>query len=457
MIKLRRPRSIRGRVTLTALVAFALVLGTGALVTLQGIRAKALDDLTDQVATAARKASVIADDGPRIDTIPPTNRIIRLQIVDRAGAVIAASPAMRGQPPMTAARPSGGDSRVDTTSCTSTSEGARTCFAIVGVRNRVSAYGDVMVYAAGIYPPLLSTSVLGVSLTFFCLALLGLLGWVTWHMIGRTLEPVARIRAELAEINASDLSRRMSVSEPRDEVAELTEAVNATLGRLERAVENQRRFASDASHELRTPLTGLRTKLELALADPEAEDPRATIRSALGDAERLQAIVDDLLLLARLDAGVHASPEEIDLAALVTMEVEQRPCRHRMILDLQPDVTVRGNRLQLARLLTNLLANADRHAMSEVQVHVCTADGEAVLEVTDDGLGIPPEERERVFQRFTRLDSARSRDAGGTGLGLPIARDIAAAHRGRLYAADSANGRGARLILRLPLTTSVTV
>ncbi|GAA2844561.1 HAMP domain-containing sensor histidine kinase [Streptosporangium fragile] len=416
-----------------------------------------LADLVNSTAEAARKASVAADDGPRVETIPPSNRIIRLQIIGRDGTVVAASPAMKGQPPMTRARPTSGDLRVDTTSCVTSPDGNRTCFAIVGVRNKISAYGDVVVYAAGIHPPVLSTFTLEIALGLFCVALLALLGWLTWRMIGRTLEPVARIRAEMAEITASDLSRRISVPETRNEVTQLTEAINTTLDKLERAVENQRRFASDASHELRTPLTGLRTKLELALADPEAEDPAVTICSALNDAERLQAIVNDLLLLARLDAGVHASPEAVDLAALVTTEVERRPSRHRVLLNLQPGVLVQGNRLQLTRLLTNLLANAERHAMSEVRIRVAGEDGEAVLEVTDDGLGIPPEERERVFQRFTRLDSARSRDAGGTGLGLPIARDIAVAHQGKLYAADSANGRGARLILRLPLSTSIPV
>ncbi|MEU4535552.1 ATP-binding protein [Streptosporangium sp. NPDC023825] len=134
--------------------------------------------------------------------------------------------------------------------------------------------------------------------------------------------------------------------------------------------------------------------------------------------------------------------------------MKRHSSRHELLLERDPGVVVRGSRLQLGRLLTNLLANADRHAVSEVRVRVRSERGEAVLEVTDDGLGIPAEERERVFQRFTRLDSARSRDAGGTGLGLPIARDIAVAHYGRLYAADSTTGRGARLVLRLPLSSA---
>jgi signal transduction histidine kinase len=310
-----------------------------------------------------------------------------------------------------------------------------------------------MVYAQDAAPPLLSGYALEISLAALFTVLLGLLGWGTWRIVGRTLEPVQQISAEMAEITASDLSRRMSVPDTADEVAQLARTVNGTLGRLEWAMDNQRRFASDASHELRTPLAGLRTKLELALADPDVEDATQAMRSALGDAERLQAVMDDLLLLARLDAGVQNAPQPVHLSELVVSEAG-RPCKHEVVLDLDPGVVVAGNRLQLCRLLTNLLTNADRHTASTVWVDVRREGDEAVLEVRDNGLGIPPAERERVFQRFTRLDSARSRDAGGSGLGLPIARDIASAHHGKLYAADSTNGRGARLILRLPLATA---
>jgi signal transduction histidine kinase len=333
------------------------------------------------------------------------------------------------------------------------SQGERTCFITVGLWHRKSSYGDVMVYAAGVVPPMLDGYTLEIALAALSTVLLGLLGWGTWRIVGRTLEPVQQISAEMADITASDLSRRMSVPDTGDEVAQLARTVNGTLGRLEWAMENQRRFASDASHELRTPLAGLRTKLELALADPDVEDATQAMQSALGDAERLQAVMDDLLLLARLDAGVQNAPQPVDLSELVISEV-RRPCKHEVILDLNPDVMVAGNRLQLGRLLTNLLTNADRHTASTVWVDVRREGDEAVLEVRDNGLGIPPTERERVFQRFTRLDSARSRDAGGSGLGLPIARDIASAHHGKLYATDSTNGCGARLILRLPLATA---
>ncbi|MFF5205088.1 sensor histidine kinase [Streptosporangium sp. NPDC000396] len=434
--------------TLAAVVIFAAVLGIGVFATSMAVRTSVLREITGTAAQGARQVIEIVRKGVPDDVLP-TRQVSRLQVVSRDGRVLAASPMMKGKPPISTMRPADGDLRIDGTACTK-----ERCFAVVGLREKDSRpYGDVMIYAAEPLPPTLTGHMLEIGLTGFSLALLALIGWGTWHVVGQALEPVKRMRTEIAEITAYDLSRRMTVPPAGNELTELSKTVNTTLDRLQEAVEAQRHFASDASHELRTPLTGLRTKLELALAHPDVEDPVPAMRSALNDAERLQAIVNDLLLLARLDAGVQATPERIDLAHLVTSEVEQRPPRHEVLMRLKPDVMVQGNRLQLSRLLTNLIANADRHATSEVGLRVDSEGDEAVLEVTDDGLGIPAGDRERIFQRFTRLDSARSRDAGGTGLGLPIARDIASAHRGRLYATDSQTGRGARFILRLPLAT----
>ncbi|WP_433247806.1 sensor histidine kinase [Streptosporangium sp. CA-135522] len=457
MASARSLRSIQGRATLAALVLTAVVLGIGVLTMSLGVRTKVQNEIIETVAKAARQTYEVVSKGSPVDALP-TNGVDRLQVITRDGRIVLSSPALKGHPPISDMWPAPDDSRVDGTSCTTIAGQGRRCFVVVGFQNRRSPYGDVMIYAAAPEPPMLAGHALEIALGAFSLLILTLVGWGTWQVVGRTLAPVRRIRAEMAEITGTaDLSRRMTVPERDDEMAELTRAVNATLDRLEQTTENQRRLASDASHELRTPLTGLRTKIELALHDPEAEDPSQTMRSVLTDAERLQAIVDDLLMLARLDAGAQDLPETIDLAGLVTGEVCRRSARHEVVMRLKPEVTVRGNRLQLARLLTNLLANADRHAASEVEVSVDTEGDEAVLEITDDGLGIPADQRERIFQRFTRLDSARSRDAGGTGLGLPIARDIAHAHRGKLYAADNANGRGARLVLRLPLSTTVPI
>ncbi|MBX6768778.1 MAG: HAMP domain-containing protein, partial [Actinomadura rubrobrunea] len=281
------------------------------------------------------------------------------------------------------------------------------------------------------------------------LALSAAVAWITWRVVGRTLRPVAQIRTQLAEISATDLSRRVPESDAEDEIAELARTANETLERLERAVARQRQFASDASHELRTPIAGLRAKLEDAAMHPDDTDLRAAIRSALRDVDRLQSIVADLLLLARIGT-VGAVQESIDLAELTSAGLARRPqSRLEISSDLREDVRVRGVRVQLERLLGNLLDNAERYAASRVHVEVVREGGRAVLRVTDDGSGIPDVDRERIFERFTRLDSARSRDAGGAGLGLAIAREIAQAHGGSLRVEDWP--RGARFALSLPL------
>ncbi|QUH04789.1 HAMP domain-containing protein [Saccharopolyspora erythraea] len=280
-------------------------------------------------------------------------------------------------------------------------------------------------------------------------ALLLLVAVITWFATGRALRPVESIRREFAEITTHDLHRRVPVPDTRDEVAELARTMNGTLDRLDRSVAMQRQFIADASHELRSPLATVRTPLEVAARRPERANWPSVTADALGDLDRLQALTSDLLLLARLDAGSPARSVLLDLADLVRAEVGRRS--GPVVLDTAEPVRVRGNRAQLTRLLTNLLDNAERHAVDAVRVAVRPRGRWAVLEVADDGPGIPPADREKVFQRFTRLDDARGRDDGGSGLGLPISREIAAAHGGTLEAEDSESG--ACLVARLPRDT----
>ncbi|GAA3476403.1 HAMP domain-containing sensor histidine kinase [Streptomyces yanii] len=272
---------------------------------------------------------------------------------------------------------------------------------------------------------------------------------VTWLVTRRALRPVEGIRAEMAAITASeDLSRRVPEPGSRDEIARLARTTNETLTALEASVGRQRRFVADASHELRSPIASLRTQLEVGAAHPELLD----LRGAVADTVRLQALAADLLLLARLDAGERPGNTPVDLGALVHEEVSQRTGDRIPVVMSVPEsghLEVSGSRGQLARVIGNLLDNAERHAESSVAVSVFRDHGSVVVAVTDDGAGVPESERERVFERFVRLDDARSRDEGGAGLGLPIARDVAHRHGGTLRATRAAEG-GARFALRLP-------
>lgn len=218
------------------------------------------------------------------------------------------------------------------------------------------------------------------------------------------------------------------------------------------ADEPQRRlgFVHDAAHQLRGPITGLRIRLEDAGLHPEDAPLRDLVAGALRDVGRLEQIVNDLLVLAGIDAGVPREREIVDLAELVEAEISQRADRIPVRCLLDRKVIVNADPDRFAQLLGNLLDNGQRHAARTLDVEVYRSGGDAVLTVADDGDGIAETDRERVFERFTRLGPAVRRDGTGTGLGLAIARGIAHDHGGTLHVGDSAFG-GARFVLRLPM------
>ncbi|MFE4698383.1 sensor histidine kinase [Streptomyces sp. NPDC056738] len=273
-------------------------------------------------------------------------------------------------------------------------------------------------------------------------------GGVTWLVTRRALAPVEGIRREMAAITASeDLSRRVPEPASHDEVARLARTTNETLTALEAAVDRQRRFVADASHELRSPIASLRTQLEVGSAHPQLLD----VPGAVKDTERLQHLAADLLLLARLDAGERPGQGLVDLGELVREEAEHRPAgRTPVSCHTDGHLQVTGSRGQLGRVIGNLLDNAQRHARDEVVVRVARQKDRIVLTVADDGDGVPAGERERIFERFVRLDDARARDDGGAGLGLAIARDVARRHGGTLTAGEAPSG-GALFELCLPV------
>ncbi|MFJ4710588.1 sensor histidine kinase [Streptomyces sp. NPDC088785] len=309
-------------------------------------------------------------------------------------------------------------------------------------------YGDLKVYAGASRAAEQSavTTTSTALLTGFPL-LLVVVGAVTYLVTRRALRPVEGIRAEMAAITASqDLGRRVPQPDTHDEVARLAATTNETLAALQESVERQRRFVADASHELRSPIASLRTQLEVGAAHPDLLD----VAGAVEDTVRLQELAADLLLLARLDAGERPGGGDVDLAALAREELSQRTGdRVPVTVDAGRPAPVTGSHGQLARVLGNLVDNAQRHAAGAVEVRVGLDAGTAVLTVADDGAGVPPGERERIFERFVRLDDARSRDGGGAGLGLAIARDVAARHGGTLTVRAAPRG-GALFELRLP-------
>jgi signal transduction histidine kinase len=278
---------------------------------------------------------------------------------------------------------------------------------------------------------------------------------LVWVLAGRALRPVEAIRTEAEAITGSTLDRRVPVPGTGDEVAALATTMNAMLDRIQEASVRQQRFVGDASHELRSPVAAIRTELEVALRTATPDEWPTVAERLLGEEARLEAIIADLLLLANLD---EAAPLPglvlVDLADEARAETARpAPDRSAVAIELDaPDqVLLTGNRTQLRRVLGNLIDNASRHARATVRVSVRTLDDRARILVDDDGPGIPEADRERVFERFTRLDEHRARNGtgGGAGLGLSLVRRIVERHGGTVHV-DTAPLGGARLVVDLP-------
>ncbi|MEZ0073404.1 sensor histidine kinase [Planotetraspora sp. GP83] len=452
-----RPRSIRGRITVfVTVLAVALLIPMGLLsemVVRQGAGDATWLDTREQATLTAAAARL----GQLADPIVPRVAGIHLvQVVTPDHRVVASSAAAKAMPPLASVRPQPNRPQQDLRTCLTN---PKTCLHVSALRVEPAA-DSLVVYAGRPSGGTGSSGVLNAIFAAEVAALIMLTMWGTWKIAGRTLRPVEDIRSELAAINVNDVGNRVAEPSGHDEIARLAQTVNSTLGRIERAkqvteltLQQQRQFAADASHELRTPLAGLRAQLEEAQLHPDETDLRELLDRALSDVDRLQAIITDLLLLARVGANKFTEREPVDLAELVEEEVLRRNDRVKVQLRLQSGVTVCAVRSHIGRLLTNLLDNAQRHARGSVRVEVHLNGGDAELSVSDDGAGIPPCQRERIFERFTRLDAARSRDRGGTGLGLAIAQDIAKAHQGTLRVGESPCG-GARFVLNLPLGNS---
>ncbi|WP_433718156.1 HAMP domain-containing sensor histidine kinase [Actinoplanes sp. CA-051413] len=283
-------------------------------------------------------------------------------------------------------------------------------------------------------------------------ALVALLALVAWRVVGATLRPVEALRAGAEEITGGARSDRLPVPDSHDEIHRLAVTLNGMLHRLDAARGRQRAFVADAAHELRSPLTNMRTELEVAQRLPDTTDWPALADDLLTDVDRLSRLVDDLLLLARADDG----STRVEERRMETVELGQLlgevAARYPAVEYERPAVPLRtrGERDALGRVVANLLDNAVRHAASSVRLTVLADGAYQMISVSDDGPGIPAADRERVFDRFTRLDDARARDAGGSGLGLAIVRELVRRHRGTVVLRGASPPPGLRVDVRLP-------
>ena len=455
-----RPRSIRARVTLGAVVMVFAIVSVGLTLITFLIREVVFFQVEERASEAARNVVEHITEQRYAGDIPESEGVLRLQVIDQdTHEVLVSSDVLHGHPALTEARPDARDSRVKDMVCGPLAgPHPDECLLVVGYVAEGTAYGDVTALAAVRSPRFLQTGVLEAGMATISLTVVVTTVAAIWYGVGRALRPVELISAEMDRITGSNLHHRVPVPRSDDEIAHLAHAANAGLARIEEAVTRQRRFVSDASHELRTPITGMLTKLEVELSDPDPDmqERERVLNTLFSDTERLNNIVTDLLELARVESDVAEEREPVDMCALLEEEFSGERRRITPHVHGCDKAWVTGSRVRLTRLLTNLVNNAERHARSRIEVVVARKEDDVVIEVHDDGAGIPESERERIFERFSRLDESRERDPEGSGLGLAISREIAQAKGGTLKAGHSDLLGGAVFILTLPAAQRIT-
>ncbi len=432
------------------LVALALA-GSVLDVTLYRYLLAGVDD-----ATAGRVRSIVAalqtspPDGLDQDLLTTTQRVVAIQLIGPTGAVVKRV----GAAPATPLVPA---NRFDYSLIRGMSDDA-----VAGDDMRISgqrvdtAHGPYTVIVGG-GSEAVEAIARTVALLLACGApiIVGVAAAASYRLVRQSLRSVDAIRSRVAEISASDLAERVPVPSSGDEISALAVTMNEMLARIEAGHRAQQRFVGDASHELRSPLTTIISGLEAAEDHPEILNSGLASNTLLPEAHRMRTLIEDLLLLARADEQrwvMHAT--EVSVSEVAEAEVARaRHNAHCAIHSVIDPVLILGDAAAISRAVRNLLDNAIRHATSHVEVCVNSREREAIIAISDDGPGIAPEDRMRVFERFVRLDFDRSRSSGGAGLGLAIVAEVVAAHGGTVTIEDRP-GRGTTMLVSLPQHTN---
>jgi signal transduction histidine kinase len=452
----RRRAGIRLRVVAVAAAVVAVALVAGGAASIVILRNTMIANVDAAIGLRADDITVAAANGdlPSLVAGGIDDETVA-QVVDGTGRVVAQSNGVRGLLASTVGPIPLGRDTIRTVAHPPMGDGA--AYRVLARRVQ-TADGPLTVLVGGSLEPTdESVDAMRTILLVGIPAIVAVVGALAWWLVGRTLRPVEAMRREVAEISArSDRALDRRVPEPRaaDEIGRLARTMNAMLERLDASRRRERRFVADAAHELRSPLANIRAELDVALTHPERADWPALCGSLLEQHDRLESLVENLLVLARADEGrLVPAGQVVDVDELVLQAGAPVRARGRVRLDLSGVAggRVLGDRADLARVVQNLLDNAQRHAATTVRVEAAARDGAVQLAVEDDGPGIPSPDRARVFERFTRLDSGRSRGEGGAGLGLAIVREIVGAHRGTVEIASAVHApSGTRVVVTLP-------
>ncbi len=463
--------SVRSKITLTAVIVTAVALALAAAFLLRGLRGSLLAEIDDSVSDQAWDISVAVEDLATLNANPILNDQETLQVVfDDTGELYLANDIgvdgaeIVAELPFEQAdfvdEPLVVDASIETATDTPGSEKMRAALAPVVLLD--AADTDPLTYV------LIGRSIGSVDSTVAATRtqllivfplLTAFVGLLAWWLTGRALRPVELMRREVDDISAGDLSRRVSQPGSQDEIGSLAETMNGMLTRLEGSSTRQRQFVSDAAHELRTPLASIAAQLDVDATHPDTADLSQTAAAVRGEVGRMQHMIDSMLQLARSDQGRTLEVNRlVDLDELVRTSAQRVPKPEHITLDVTrvSPTEARGDEMALVRLFDNLIANAYRHASTRVDLGVGADESGVWVTVDDDGSGIAVAERDAVFERFVRLDEARTRDGGGSGLGLALCRDIAVQHGGNVFVVDSPIG-GAEFVVRLPASGSTSL
>lgn len=441
----RRLGTVRVRTTGAAVLVVGLAMALGSVVLLATLRDALVDDVRAATAVRAREvaAAIEAGDAPALAVGEADEQFIQVLAPD--GTVVAASDNVRDLPALV--RVPAGESVIFETVIDDDD------FVAVAAAAGTPAGQVTVISARSLDAVSDSAEAVTNLLAVAGPILLVLVGTTTWVVVGRALAPVAAIRAEVDEISTTELHRRVPIPHADDEVARLARTMNRMLDRLQQGQARQRQFVADASHELRSPVASMRQHAEVAGAHPDRTSVAKLSETVAAEAVRMQQLVDDLLLLARVDErDLDVVLRPVDVDDVVFAEASGLRANTSLRIDTREVSAGRiaGDEAGLRRVLRNLGANAARHTATTVAFSVKDLGDTVEVIVDDDGPGIPPAERTRVFERFVRLDEARARDDGGSGLGLAIVAELVAAHRGTIDVEDGPLG-GARVTVRFPV------
>ena len=436
-------RSTRFRITAPPALIVAAVVGVGSIFLVQSVQSNQLSQIDGILSSGAQYAK---HEMASLQSLQPRSpKGLYGQLLTSDGRLVGSSPNLARSGPLTGVAGVGTSGR----------------FLTVDTRD----YGNLRLYELKLGPthdaPILvegismagisaETSSLSARLSLVAPILVLVVAALIWFVVGRAMRPVDRVRRKAAEISVTNLNERIANPGTGDELEHLVTTLNALLGRLEGALERERRLVADASHEFRSPLAAIRANVEaeMALVREPSDTQRAVLRGVL----RLQDLADELLVFEQATRSETAVPSLVDLDELVFSEIEH-VASGKDIAIVASEVSggqVLGQELDFSRIVDNLTSNAMRHARTTVAFGVCEANSHVELFVADDGLGVNPDERAGVFEPFFRPDSDRGHESGGAGLGLAIVAELVAKYDGNIEVESDPLLGGARFTIRLP-------